>query len=429
LAEAHDDEHRGYGSRRDSRKASRRVDLLLRGLERTLQIHTEWKLGALFSRESNFDRDERVILLALIGKEIGHFPFDDKLFLGGGLARAASPHTSVVSLRARMLLSSGRLQRATLIQPCGGCDPLLSDDENNVVEVEFELASRGLELFGLDRRVRRRKFSRFNPRTPVVRLEQLVLPERASAALRMALAHARHSRTLLDDWGFAEVLPYGRTIGILLAGPPGVGKTASAEAIAHELGRQILAVDYSEVQNCYTGQTEKNIVRIFREARANQAVLFWDEADAMFYDRNSTQHTWETRDVNVLLQELERFEGVCILATNRKVTLDAALSRRISIKIEFERPDRALRLRIWKKSLPRRLPLEADVNLDHLAQADLTGGEIKNVTVNAARLALLRGGSSRVSMADFEGALQQELENRWGMEDRRPLGFRTRGED
>jgi SpoVK/Ycf46/Vps4 family AAA+-type ATPase len=239
----------------------------------------------------------------------------------------------------------------------------------------------------------------------------------------MVLAQARHGDKMLHQWGLAEVLPYGKTIGILLAGPPGTGKTACAEAIAHDLDRPILAVDYSQLQGCLVGQTEKNIVRVFREARTNQAVLFWDEADAVFYDRNTTRQSWEGRDVNVLLQELERFDGVCVLATNRKLVLDSALSRRVSVKVELARPDRELRSRIWRKLLPRKMPLAPCVDLERLVEADLSGGEIKNVIVNAARLALARSASAEVEMADLEQALKQERENRWGAGIRRRMGF------
>jgi AAA+ superfamily predicted ATPase len=426
LSEAHDEERRGYGSPRRSRRALRRVEMLLQGFEETLRQRPDWKIGVLLSERPAFTRGERVVILALVGKELGHLPAEDALFSGGGLVRAASQHASRVHAGLSLVTSRGRLQRDELIQPCGGSEPLLTDDPHTVAEVEFELTERSVLRLGLDRGVRRRPHSRFRPRDPAVRLDQLVLPERVEASLRLVLAHARHARTLLDDWGFAEVLPYGRTIGVLLAGPPGVGKTACAEAIAHELGRPILVVDYSQVQNSFVGQTEKNVVRIFREARSNDAVLFWDEADAMFYDRNTTRNTWEARDVNVLLQELERFDGVCVLATNRKIVLDAALSRRVAIKIEIGRPDRDLRRRIWRKLLPEKMPLEAGVDLDRLAAADLSGGEIKNVIVNAARRALTRGADARVTMADFAEASRQERENRWGAGASGRLGFSAR---
>jgi SpoVK/Ycf46/Vps4 family AAA+-type ATPase len=224
----------------------------------------------------------------------------------------------------------------------------------------------------------------------------------------MAVAQARDSQKLLRTWGLGDVVPYGHSVVLLFFGPPGVGKTASAEAIAHELGKPLLVVDYSQIQNCYVGVTEKNVVRVFRQAQSSEAVLFWDEADAMLYDRDTAQNSWEVRDVNVLLQEIEKFEGVCILATNREGSLDKALARRVSIKVHFTRPDRKMRRAIWEKLLPATLPLSRDVDLKRLSDADLTGGEIKNVILNAARLALQRTPEGPVRQMDFERALSME---------------------
>ena len=207
----------------------------------------------------------------------------------------------------------------------------------------------------------------------------------------------------------------------LFYGPPGTGKTATAEALAAELGRPLLTADYSKIQNCFVGQTEKNIVALFRRARRHNAVLFWDEADAMFHDRDAASRAWEVRDVNVLLQEIERFDGVCILATNRKPTLDKALARRITAKVEFPRPDRARRADIWRKLLPPRMPLAEDVDPERLAEADLSGGEIKNVILNAARLACGRSPDSQVTAQDLHQAATMELAGRG--ETRRVAGF------
>lgn len=209
------------------------------------------------------------------------------------------------------------------------------------------------------------------------------------------------------------MIPYGRGTTLLFTGPPGVGKSATAEAIAHALGRPILATNVADLQSCWVGETEKAIVRTFREATEAGAVLFWDEADTFFPDRERAQHQWEVREVNVLLQQVERFEGVCILATNRKCALDAALERRISMKIEFERPDRATARAIWRKLLPAKLPLERDVDVESLSAEELSGGQIKNVVLNAARRALLRGKRARVTMDDFREAVKSERDGQW----------------
>jgi SpoVK/Ycf46/Vps4 family AAA+-type ATPase len=249
-----------------------------------------------------------------------------------------------------------------------------------------------------------------------------VLGNPVRQALDMALSHARHSDQLMVKWGLREIIPYGHSPVLLFSGQPGTGKTAAAEAFAHELGKPILVADYSRIQNCFVGQTEKNIIKAFRAAQRQKAVLFWDEADAMFYDRDSARQNWEVRDVNVLLQELERFEGVCILATNRKITLDKALERRITLKVEFDRPDRQQRQGIWKKMLPTKMPLSEDVNLDSLSEADFVGGEIKNVVLNAARLAVQRG-CEQVGMKDFQKAITMEQKGRWNGQSRRRVGF------
>jgi SpoVK/Ycf46/Vps4 family AAA+-type ATPase len=217
-------------------------------------------------------------------------------------------------------------------------------------------------------------------------------------------------------------MPYGRSAVLLFSGPPGVGKTACAEAIASELSRPLLVADYSQIENCYVGGTEKNIVRIFREAQASQAVLFWDEADAMLYSRSSADRSWEVRHVNVLLQELERFEGVCILATNREASLDPALARRVPVKVQFTRPDRSMRLAIWRKLVPEALPLASDIDLESLSFWELTGGEIKNVILNAARLALQGRQGDCVTMAHFDEALAMETQTARGTSSR--IGFR-----
>ena len=241
--------------------------------------------------------------------------------------------------------------------------------------------------------------------------------------MALALDHVRNSKRLMEGWGLGDAFAYGTGVTMLFHGAPGTGKTATAEAIARELGKPLLVADYSKIQNCFVGQTEKNIVSTFSKAGQHGAVLLWDEADAMFFDRDTASRTWEVRDVNVLLQAIERFEGVCILATNRKATLDSAFERRITAKVEFPRPDRALREAIWRKLLPERLPLAADVDIAHLSRADLAGGEIKNVILNASRLACGRSSGSCVTAGDFEHALEMETRERWTHPSSNRIGF------
>jgi hypothetical protein len=411
-----------YHSISHASRAVHKVSRLLDDLEGTFRRHPGWRLAGL-AKEWQCGA-ERIVILALLGKWLGHLPPDDPLFSGGGLARAVARQPEDVRMIIRFLMPNRPLVRNEVIRPCGGDADLASCRPEGLEHVEFELTEATIRRLGLERRARTSHLGEFQAREPRLRMEQLTFSPAVRQALEMALAHARHARRLFDDWGLAETVSYGRSPVLLFSGPPGVGKTAAAEALACALEKWLLVADYSRIENCFVGQTEKNIVRAFREARNQDAVLFWDEADAMFYSRDSAWRSWEVRDVNVLLQELERFEGVCILATNRTTGLDPALERRIAIKVAFERPDRAQRRRIWEKLLPKKMPLAKDINLDKLSQIDLVGGEIKNVILNAARLALQRDPDGPVTMEDFHKAIDREQSGQWSHNPRSRIGFK-----
>ena len=363
------------------------------------------------------------MLLALLGKELGHVDANELLFTGGGLARAAADKPDSVHAALRLLMANGSLIKKDLIQPCGGLAEVTSNNPGELEQTEFELTEKAVGILQLNKGMRRKRPSEFASRPAKVRMDQLVFSDRVQRGLNLALVHARHLRRLVDQWGLGEMIPYGHSPVLLFSGAPGTGKTAAAEALANALDKPILVVDYSRIQNCFVGQTEKNVVRVFREARNQDAVLFWDEADAMFFDRDSAHRNWEVRDVNVLLQEIERFEGVCILATNRKISLDKALQRRITLKIEFDRPDQRQRRLIWKRLLPKKMPVSRDINLDELSKENLVGGEIKNVVLNAARLTLQRGEEKAVTMADFREAIAMERSGQWDSGHQSQIGF------
>ena len=395
-----------------------RVRRQMRLVEQTLKRHPRWALSRAL--ESDLEPAEREIVIVLIAKELGYQRPDDDVFTGDGLARCVSRSVPDVRHSLRYLGRESRLRAANIIVVCGGAGSGAVEDESTLRSSEFELSPE----FRSKAQIPRHRRSRNVARRPCVSMTSLVLPKRVRDALDMIVAQTRHARVLLEEWGLGEVVTYGRGVTVLFSGPPGVGKTACAEAIAGLLEREILVANYAEIQNCYIGQTEKNIVRVFRDAAESSAVLFWDEADAMFFDRDDAARTWEVRDVNVLLQEIERFEGLCILATNRRVTLDAALERRIALKVEFSAPDRAERTRIWRRLVPRKMPLAEDVDVGALAAHELTGGEIKNAVLNAARRALTRGADTRVTAADFDEAVRMECHGKWS--EKGSIGFKPR---
>jgi SpoVK/Ycf46/Vps4 family AAA+-type ATPase len=184
----------------------------------------------------------------------------------------------------------------------------------------------------------------------------------------------------------------------------------AAEAIAHELGRATHVVNYAQLENMWVGETEKNIERVFQGALDAGAVLFFDEADAVFQRRGFMATPWMNRDVNVLLSQMENYPGVVILATNLAQVMDRALDRRIDIAIEFPIPDAALRRKIYDRLVPPEAPLAKGINFDALAaKYVLSGGSILNVVRQAMRTSLRRGKRHRITMDDFVRAAEREL--------------------
>jgi len=421
--------HRGYGDKSEAYKWRRNVDNLLKGLNNTLQQHPGWKLAGAHKAiggPRNVNKEQWRIFLALLCKELGHVSADDELFQGIGLLRAACTGELVAHKSQVVLGTSAFLRAQEWIQPCGGAGNFMSDDRYDLEETEYELTKKSLDFLGLSGKKAQKRKSQHELLKPTITFADLVLSSETTEHLKRAAAQALHAGVMFKDWGLGASLSYGRGVTLMFHGPPGTGKTAAAQALAHTLGKPLLIADYSRIQNCFVGQTEKNIVRIFNEAVERDAVLFWDEADAMFFDRDSAQQSWEVRDTNMLLQELERFDGICVLATNRVTALDKALERRISLKVTFDRPDKQARLEIFRRMIPKKMPLADDVNITDLAENDLSGGEIKNVIMNAARSALARDGEkATVCMEDFRGAIRSVIQGAWSRKHGREIGFNT----
>ena len=283
------------------------------------------------------------------------------------------------------------------------------DDSRSLFEANFSLAgeARRVLLAGLPEIVIRQDSENTLCRViePRLKLEDVVLPPKTRERIDEVLICAREQKTLLDDWGFGKVLHYGRGTGVLFYGPPGTGKTRAAQALGGELGKSVWVVDFSRLMNMYLGETEKLIVKLFKDAQEAQAMLLIDEADGLFATRDMAVHGWEIRHTNVLLQEIERYEGVFILTTNNKPALDRALERRLTAIIEFPLPGKAEREAIWKMHLPSQAPTSGEINFAALAEFELTGGEIKKAVLSAATAALKRTGRNRaIAQEDLETA-------------------------
>jgi hypothetical protein len=242
--------------------------------------------------------------------------------------------------------------------------------------------------------------------------DDLVLPERQISQLRELEISIQNSSGVLQDWDFASRLPYGRGTTALFSGPSGTGKTMAAGILARELGLDLYKIDLSRVVSKYIGETEKNLDRIFEQAEDSNAMLFFDEADALFGKRSAIKDAhdrYANIEVAYLLQKMEERLGVTILATNLKANMDEAFVRRIRHSVEFPMPEYTQRLQIWKGSLPAKIRLDKDVDLQLLAKRlRVSGGSIMNVCVGAASLAYTPGGE--IAMKHFVHAAKRELQ-------------------
>jgi SpoVK/Ycf46/Vps4 family AAA+-type ATPase len=225
--------------------------------------------------------------------------------------------------------------------------------------------------------------------------QDVILPASTRRSLDQALAHVTSHDLIFNRWGLGQRHPTGLALAFNFAGPSGTGKTICAEAIAHTLGRRLLVVRYAELESMWMGETPKNVAAVFRLARQQQAVLLFDEADAIASRRStSVDHGFQRESntvVNVLLQELESFNGVVIFATNLAANFDPAFERRIRTHVLFEMPGVDDREQIWRVQMhPTLTPLADDVNFRALAEKyEVSGGDIRNAVLKAALAAAM----------------------------------------
>ncbi len=225
--------------------------------------------------------------------------------------------------------------------------------------------------------------------------EDIVLPNDQMAQLREITNHVRYKEVVYGEWSFEKKLSLGLGLNVLFAGPSGTGKTMAAEIISGELGLDLYRIDLSTVVSKYIGETEKNLDKIFREAQDSNAILFFDEADALFGKRSEVRDShdrYANIEIAYLLQKMEEYDGIVILATNLRKNLDEAFARRMHFSIEFPSPEEEDRYRIWQRVFPKEAPVSEGVDLKFMAsQFKITGGNIKNIALGAAFLAASDG--------------------------------------
>ncbi|MFC9508537.1 ATP-binding protein [Streptomyces sp. NPDC057002] len=250
----------------------------------------------------------------------------------------------------------------------------------------LRLAARQQSASGLERHARRIR--------PDVDWRDLVLPDGPLTQLRELALRARHRDRVLGDWRLSAGGGRGRGVLGLFAGESGTGKTLSAEVVAADLGLDLYVVQLSSIVDKYVGETEKNLERIFTEADRTDAVLLFDEADAVFGKRSEVKDAHD-RYANLesayLLQRLESFDGIALLTTNLRANIDEAFTRRLDLIVDFPFPDAGQRVALWRHSLSH-VPCADGIALDAVASGfELAGGSIRSAVVTAAYLAAGRG--------------------------------------
>lgn len=248
--------------------------------------------------------------------------------------------------------------------------------------------------------------------TPRYRWEDIVLPDDQVEILHEIVSTVRGRPIVMENWGVGRKLAASNGVTVLFAGPPGTGKTMGAEVIASDLGLDLYKIDLSTIVSKYIGETEKNLEKIFNEAQSSNAILFFDEADAIFGKRSEVKDAhdrYANIEVSYLLQRMEAYDGVTMLATNLRANVDDAFTRRLQFAVHFPFPEDAFRLRIWETLFPPDVPRDSDLDFKLLADRfKLAGGNIRNIIVGAAFLAAAQG--TPVSMSHMLHAARREMQ-------------------
>ncbi|MDX3644219.1 ATP-binding protein [Streptomyces sp. MB09-02B] len=313
--------------------------------------------------------------------------------LGAG---ADGPGFDLAATVAPYRLGGDRIERAAR-----AAVDLAAFDGTEVTAAHLRHAARLQSASGLERHARRIR--------PDVGWDDLVLPDKPLAQLRELALRARHRDRVLGDWRLSAGGGRGRGVLGLFAGGSGTGKTLSAEVVAAELGLDLYVVQLSSVVDKYVGETEKNLERIFTEADRTDAVLLFDEADAVFGKRSEVRDAhdkYANMESAYLLQRLESFDGIALLTTNLRANIDEAFTRRLDLVVDFPFPDTAQRLALWRHSLAA-VPLADDTDPAAVARDfELAGGSIRSAVVTAAYAAAGRGGP--VTHADLREGAERE---------------------
>jgi len=242
--------------------------------------------------------------------------------------------------------------------------------------------------------------------------EDITITDDQRAVLKVVCDRYRLRNRVGQNWGLTRKNAYGNGVSLLLFGPPGTGKTMAAQVVANELHMELYKIDVSQLIDKYVGETEKNIRRVFEQAKKSNSVLFFDEADAIFNKRLEAKNSNErfaNIESSLLLQCIEEYDGVALLATNNMAAIDAAFIRRFRFYLTFKEPDEKIRREIWESVFPKETPLSDEVDLKELAHIfNFNGAIIKNVALQSAYLAAQQ--KKPIGLLEILVAVRRELE-------------------
>ncbi len=277
-----------------------------------------------------------------------------------------SPHATILEVDYRLTPNT--------MQQLAGSRPILMHELHEEAKNSFEQVDRSAILI---------------VRSPLITFDQIVLDDIKKHEINKVIYQAEKVSNLFSKWGFDQTIKYGKGMTMLFSGAPGTGKTATCDAIAHRLGKKVGVANYARIIDMWFGNSEKHLIKVFDEAKNEDCVLVFDEADSLFSQRENGRQQYDRTYnymTNILMQELERFEGICILTTNREIVMDTAFNRRILLKLKFDVPAPKERIKIWQALIPPTAPVDTDVNFEEIgSRFVLTGGEIKNVIMNVLR--------------------------------------------
>ncbi len=346
-------------------------------IARALAAHHERPLLCAASRDAALNLDEETVMVL----ETAMPAFAERI----ALWRALSGEQEVRDVAAKFRLSASQIAVA-----CEVAD--LNAAARAAQRVESE------DLHAGARQASSTRLGELATRLPPgFTWENLVLPVRQLELVQSISAYLRHRDLVLSEWGYERAVARTQGLKVLFAGESGTGKTMAAQVLAHGLGLELFRIDLATVVSKYIGETEKNLDRIFTAAQGSNAILFFDEADALFGKRsevNDSHDRYANIEVAYLLQKMESYPGAVVLATNFRRNIDDAFLRRLDFVIDFPFPEPEDRVRIWRLLLPSTAPLAEDLDIEFLAnQFKLSGGGIRNCSLAAAFLAADDGGT------------------------------------